>query len=545
VLGNTYAILELVARGGMGEVYLAKHIELETEHAIKVIVPSLAQDPKIVDAFREEARKLGRVHNDAIVRYEGFFRDDHGLRYLVMEFVRGPSLEQVLRRRRLEPEEVLRLRDRLALGLAAAHEKDIVHRDVSPENIILPGGEVDHAKLIDFGIAKATDTTEATMIGGKYSYMSPEQVGLFGGRVDLRSDIYSLGLVLATAAIGFGKKLDMGSVPTATVAARQRIPNLSAVPAVLRPGIAAMLEPRPEDRPPSMRALLDRGIEQPTSAQVSQTTGRSSPPKRRRALAFAIAAAVIASLSGAAAVFHWNSLPPSVKELRSQLAGVGGGYECGALNFEVAADRSARVSGHLPTQSDLDDLRRKISAIRGVQRLDFNVDLMIRPYCQVVALLTPLLAQPARSAPSLNLAIPGDAHVKDRLMLEVQAPGFDGYLYVDYFDSEGKVGHLFPNDKDVFNLRPARNFFVLGRSPMARCWVLDGSTGQQLVTLVAATKPLFPTRLPETEDAGGYIANLTDAIVKLPSNAIAAALLFFDLNDAAVSPSDAARCPNG
>src|SRR6516225_1764721 len=94
VLGNTYVILELVARGGMGEVYLAKHIELGTEHAIKVIVPSLAKDPKIVDAFREEARKLGRVHNDAIVRYEGFFRDDHGLRYLVMEFVRGPSLEQ-------------------------------------------------------------------------------------------------------------------------------------------------------------------------------------------------------------------------------------------------------------------------------------------------------------------------------------------------------------------------------------------------------------------------------------------------------------------
>src|SRR5215470_14383887 len=67
VLGNTYVIVELVARGGMGEVYLAKHIELGTDHAIKVIVPSLAKEPKIVDAFREEARKLGRVQNDAIV----------------------------------------------------------------------------------------------------------------------------------------------------------------------------------------------------------------------------------------------------------------------------------------------------------------------------------------------------------------------------------------------------------------------------------------------------------------------------------------------
>ena len=73
------------------------------------------------------------------------------------EFVTAESLEQVLRRRRLEPDEVLRLRNRLALGLAAAHEMGIVHRDMSPENILLPEGSIDRAKLIDFGIAKSTD----------------------------------------------------------------------------------------------------------------------------------------------------------------------------------------------------------------------------------------------------------------------------------------------------------------------------------------------------------------------------------------------------
>jgi serine/threonine protein kinase len=545
MLGNTYVILALLARGGMGEVYLAKHVELGTEHAIKVILPSLAKDPKIVDAFREEARKLGRVHNDAIVRYEGFFRDEHGLRYLVMEFVRGQSLEQVLRRRRLEPDEVLRLRDRLALGLAAAHEKDIVHRDVSPENIILPGGEVDRAKLIDFGIAKATDTGETTLIGGKYSYMSPEQVGLFGGRVDLRSDIYSLGLVLATAAIGFGKKLDMGSSPIAIVAARERIPDLSAVPAVLRPSIAAMLEPRPENRPPSMRALLDQQLPQTAAAPVPQATDKSRSPKGRRALAFAIGVALIVSLSVVAGIFHWGTLPPSVEELRAQFAAATEGYECGVLNSEVATDRSARVSGHLPTQSDVDGLRRKIHAIRGVEMLAFSVGLMVRPYCQVVALLTPLLEQSTRAVPTLSLAVPGEVRVKDRLMLDIRAPGFDGYLYVDYFDSEGNVGHLFPNDRDVFNLRPARNAFVLGRPPMARCWVFDGNTGQQLVTLVAATKPLFSKRLPDVEDARGYIASLAEAIGKLPSNSAAAAVLFFDLHEAAASPNQATGCPSG
>jgi hypothetical protein len=238
-------------------------------------------------------------------------------------------------------------------------------------------------------------------------------------------------------------------------------------------------------------------------------------------------------------------LPPSVEELRAQFAAATEGYECGVLNSEIGTDRSARVSGHLPTQSDIDGLRRKLDGIRGVETLDFSVGLMIRPYCQVIALLTPLLEQPERNAPSLGLAVSGEAHIKDRLMLQVRAPGFDGYLYVDYFDSEGNVGHLFPNDRDLFNLRPARNVFVLGRPPMNRCWVFDGNTGQQLITLVAATKPLFSGRLPEVEDAGGYIASLSDAIGKLPSNTAAAAVLFFDLHEATASSSQAAGCPSG
>src|SRR4030088_1025965 len=256
-LGHTYVVETLLARGGMGEVYRAKHIELGTEHAVKVILPSLANDPKVSHLLVEEARKLGRVRNDAIVNYEGLFRGESDLRYLVMEFIEGESLTNILGRRRLEPEEVLRLRHRLVQGLAAAHDRGIIHRDLSPDNIILPQGDVDRAKLIDFGIAKSANPGDATVIGsafaGKFSYASPEQVGLFGGQVDARSDIYSLGLVLAAAAIGFGKALEMGASPAT---APRALPLPPGPPPGRRRVREPMLQPRPEDRPASMRELL-------------------------------------------------------------------------------------------------------------------------------------------------------------------------------------------------------------------------------------------------------------------------------------------------
>ena len=229
LINGTYVIEEFLARGGMGEVYRARHIDHDTQHAIKVILPEFANDEKILQLFIREARELGRVNSDAIVRYQGFLRDERGSRCLVMEFVAGESLKEILQHRRLEPPDVLSLLERIGNGLAAVHELGIVHRDISPENIIVPEGGIASAKLIDFGIAKSADRTDPTLIGtdfaGKFSFASPEQAGLFGGVVDARSDIYSLGLVLAAAALGFGEKLDMGMSPASVIMARQRYPT--------------------------------------------------------------------------------------------------------------------------------------------------------------------------------------------------------------------------------------------------------------------------------------------------------------------------------
>jgi serine/threonine protein kinase len=548
VLGNTYSIEELLARGGMGEVYRARHVELGTEHAIKIMLPSLAEDPKIVQLFREEARKLGRLKNEAVVGYEGFFRDEHGLRYLVTEYVHGESLAQVLRRRRLEPDEVLRLRDRLALGLATAHEMGIVHRDLSPENILLPSGSVDRAKLIDFGIAKSLDPSVTTIIGkefaGKYSYVSPEQLGLYGGQVDLRSDVYSLGLVLAAAAIGFGRKLDMGSSPPTMIAARQRVPNLSEVPVSLRPVIAPLIEPRPENRPPSMRALLS------DQTADSRLAGRGGPPRssNHRAVwrAIVIGAGLAASMA-AVVVRQATVAPPSIKYIRSQIAAGISEYRCASLDYSVASDRSVHLFGFAASPGDVDRLRGSIERIGGVGKVISDIGIRIWPYCELMTLLQPLVKGTPRPAPTIALAPPRkETHIGEPLVIDLQAPSFDGFIYVDYFAGvEGDVLHLFPNalDPEIVK-RPARNPLTLGKPPFKRCWTLGGSTGEQLITLVAATQPIFPDPRPEQENAKDYLPSLSDAISKLPEGASSAAsLLFFQLVDPLSSGPPQSGCP--
>src|SRR3546814_15964787 len=118
-----------------------------------------------MELFRREASVLRTVRDDAIVGYDGVLRDEDGRVYLVMEFVDGPSLTAFVQERVLTLDEVRRLRDRLAPGLAAAHDKGVIHRDMSPDNIILGHGDLEHDKTIAFGIPKLADPSPPTIPG--------------------------------------------------------------------------------------------------------------------------------------------------------------------------------------------------------------------------------------------------------------------------------------------------------------------------------------------------------------------------------------------
>ena len=190
-LNGIYEIDEHVATGGMGEVYRGHNIQTGDPVAIKLVLREFARDQGILALFRKEASILNHLSHDAIVRYHVFTIDPVlGRPYLAMEFVDGQSLGERLQSGPLDPRSARRMLSRVASGLSVAHEAGVIHRDLSPDNIVLQGGNVDKTKIIDFGIARSANIGGGTLLGGsfagKYKFVSPEQLGLFGGEVTER-----------------------------------------------------------------------------------------------------------------------------------------------------------------------------------------------------------------------------------------------------------------------------------------------------------------------------------------------------------------------
>lgn len=318
-LNGIYEIDHPIGAGGMGEIYKGHAIQTGDAVAIKVIRPDLGENDAALGLFRKEASVLHNLLHEAIVRYYVFSVDPAiGRPYLAMEFVDGPSLSEVLGKGPLAYESVRMLQRRLAGGLQCAHELGVVHRDVSPDNVILPASDVTRAKIIDFGIARTAQIGGGTIIGGgfagKHNYCSPEQLGLFGGEVTAKSDIYSLGLVLAEALSG--RALDMSGTQVQLVEKRRTVPDLAHIDARMRPLVEWMLQPDPADRPESMADVAEWRSGTPTilprpGTELSSTQfGRALPeepePRRRSGLrALAAGLGALAVLALAAAGLYW------------------------------------------------------------------------------------------------------------------------------------------------------------------------------------------------------------------------------------------------
>lgn len=258
ILNNTYVIEELIGAGGTGEVYRARNRVSGREIAIKILRREFAGNEDYVNLMRREAEVLHEVVDDAVVRYYDLLESDThgGFVFLAMEFIRGESLADVMRRGPVDQATLLKVAARIAQGLRASHAKLAFHRDLSPDNVILRDGRPERAVIIDFGIAKDVNPDARTVVGagfaGKYAYAAPEQMN---GNVDGRSDLYSLGMTLIAAARG--RTPGVGSSPLEVLRAKTRKPDISDLAPKLRALVDRLVEPDPAKRFQTAAEVLD------------------------------------------------------------------------------------------------------------------------------------------------------------------------------------------------------------------------------------------------------------------------------------------------
>ena len=252
-LDGRYRIEDRIARGGMATVYSATDLRLDRHVAIKIMHASLAEDNAFVSRFVREAKSAARLSDQHVVAVydQG---EDSGLIYLVMEYVPGRTVRDVLREfGRLTPEQALTILDPVLQALDAAHAAGFVHRDVKPENVLLT--DDGRVKVADFGLARAITAGNATaatqgLLIGTVAYLSPEQVQR--GIADARSDVYGAGILLyemITGAVPFA-----GETPLAV--AYQHVNAVVPVPSSIRPGITAEVDAlvaRATERDPDLR----------------------------------------------------------------------------------------------------------------------------------------------------------------------------------------------------------------------------------------------------------------------------------------------------
>jgi len=211
VLDGKYRIVRLIGEGGMGAVFEGENVRINRRVAIKVLHGAALANAETVQRFEREAQAAGRIGSDHILEILDLGVLADGERYMVMEFLSGQTLTQrILQHGRLTPQQVAPLMRQVLVGLGAAHAAGIIHRDLKPDNLFIlkeRSGIRDYVKIIDFGISKfnalggdMSMTRTGAVMGTPY-YMSPEQAK-GSGKVDARSDLYAIGVILYEAVSG-------------------------------------------------------------------------------------------------------------------------------------------------------------------------------------------------------------------------------------------------------------------------------------------------------------------------------------------------------
>ncbi|MDR5754020.1 MULTISPECIES: protein kinase domain-containing protein [unclassified Caballeronia] len=555
-LNGRFVLEECLGIGGMGTVYKALDLrKLEASDrrpyvAIKVLNLQFRGNPKSLIALQREARKAQTLAHRNIVTVYDFDRDGSVV-YLTMEYLSGQPLSRLLRNPNFKGmpfAEVFPIFKGMANALAYAHERGFVHCDFKPANVFLT--DTAEVKVIDFGIARVfqrpEEETEATIfdpgsLGALTpAYASPEM--LEHREPDPRDDVYALGCITY--------ELLTGKHPF------DRVPATQARSAGMKPA-------RPDDlgnkQWKAIRAALsfDREARTPTVAQFSDELAEEQRPaatagsKGRPKLMFGAAALVAAVVAGGGYYFYDQSRSEQEGAKGAQETDVAGSVvapsapavavvpsapaaasapataltldavtpalaavPCSALVATVH-DQTVDVQGYVSERYGMGRLRQALGALPGVKTVNLGVQAVAEDKCDVLKVVGPYWTanhQTGRPA-SLRSRAPGARLTEGQpLIVDVMTPGFDSYVNVDYFQLDGTVVHLVPNERAKDNQAPPHYTATIGTMGD---WVVGKPFGSELIVLFITPAPLFDSLRPDSEPKADYLRAVDARLAQL------------------------------
>lgn len=528
-LNGRFVLEECIGFGGMGTVYRALDLrKLEASDrkpyiAIKVLNVPFSSHPKSLIALQREARKAQTLAHPNIVTVYDFDRDG-SIVYLTMEYLSGKSLSQTLRMpgfAGMPYAEALRIINGMGKALAYAHERGFVHCDLKPANVIVT--DKGEPKVIDFGIArvfhKVEEDAEATVfdagsLGGLTpAYASPEM--LEHCEPDPRDDIYALACItyeLLTGRHPFDRK---SAIQARSAGIQpQRPKNLGHRQ---WRALKAALSFNRETRTPTVTRFLQ------------EMSGEHQAVKYVAPVASSL---VIGLLFTAALYYYWavrtvgdesvNPVPPtapmenvpqakpealppampvlSIASIKPILARV----PCSALAPSVR-DHALRVQGYIPKSFGIARLKDMLSAAPGVQTLNLDVQQVSDSECDVINTFAPYWAMNQQAGRAASIHVKGasaDLTEGDPLIVDITTPGYDSYVYVDYYVLDGNVAHLVPNMRARANQAPPNYTATIGSLGN---WVIAKPFGTELIVLLTTPVALFDGIGPESGSRSDYL----------------------------------------
>ena len=567
-----YELRHVLGKGAMGTVYEGYDPIIERRVAIKTVKlpsPDDLEAQEELARFKREAQAAGRLSHPNIV---GVF--DYGetpeLAYIVMEFVDGTSLKQILDKgERFEIPEIVRIMEALMTGLQFSHGRGVVHRDIKPANIMLT--KASEVKIADFGIARieSSSMTQAGTMLGTPSYMSPEQ--FMGQTVDARTDLYSSGVMLYQLLTG-EKPFDGGLTAIMHKVLHTEPPAASALSVAVTPALDAVVKKamakRPEDRfatASDFAAALRAAYEAKATPQESFSLGMQdfadgdatmvaprpvsapptpAPPTPRKRPNWALlgggAIALLVALGGGYFLFSGHKAaapqiagpapsqpaqsaqpaeppPMTAAQRNAALTATLGALPCTLLH----ADGSV-VSGLAGAGAPQAALTAAVNSLPAEMKLQNQIQTIDGPYCAALDAVRPYQPLFAPAGDTLGLALAGGKTVLrdgDLITIDQTMPDFSGYLETDYFSNDGTVLHLYPTPTD-----PARQFAAGAINTLGdpahggASWQVSAPYGTDMIIAIASSVPLFTQARPQNENASDYLAALRQALQNSASN---------------------------